>query len=564
MVQRREVDLSALASLSKDVSLVVTSNGVFRYLAPSSQRILGWEPAQLRNQTRSHFVHPDDLPALDRSSDHLASGSVVTTVYRFRQGDDSYVRIEDKAHRVVQGDVELLVSTIRPFAASEMSSIAPTPGALTDPLTGLANRQLLMKKLAMALRLLEHSSNVLAVICVDFDRFKGVNAALGHEIGDGLLLKLAQRIAMQSKPVDTLARTSGDEFVLIAEHLADGVAAAAMCEKILVACRDPFKVDGEQIVGSVSVGMSATADSQYGGEELVREANLALYRAKDLGRNRCEIFNEDLRIRAIGRLGTERMLRSAIAEQRIVVEYQPIIELVGGRVVSAEALVRIRDAQESLLLPGSFLDVAIETGLLPGVDRLVWDQALGQTAEWNSRLGGSGFSGVAINVTPDHLEDPAFVTGLIERLDRHRIPPSSLHVEITEHALLLASGSVMKSLRDLGAAGFKVGLDDFGTGYSSLSYLRQLPIDFVKVDQSFVADLDVERCAIVNAIVELSHALGLVVIAEGVETAAQLQLLQDLGCDRAQGYLIARPGPPQVIDALVYAGSNHHLVETSR
>jgi diguanylate cyclase (GGDEF)-like protein len=509
-------------------------------------------------------VHPDDLPALNRSWDHLAPGSVVTMIYRFRQLDDSYVSIEDKTRRIVDGDSVMLVSSLRSLDGSEMSPVRPQPGSLTDPLTGLANRQMLMKRLAMALRLLEYGIGVVAVIFVDFDRFGAVNIALGNDVGDGLLVKLASRISALTEPIHTLGRTGGDEFVLIAEEMADEDAAIALCETILDACREPFRVEGEEIIGSVSLGMSATADSQYGSQELIREANLALYRAKDLGRNRLELFNEDLRIRAIGRLGTERMLRSAITEHRVVVEYQPIIELTSGSVVSAEALVRIRDAQQSLLLPASFLEVAIETGLIAGVDRLVLDQALAQAAEWNSRLAVSGFTGVAINVTPDHFEDPRFVDKMIERLVRHGTPASSLHVEITEHALVQASDSVMSSLRDLRAAGIQVGLDDFGTGYSSLSYLRSLPVDFVKIDRSFLADLDSERSAIVSAIVELSHVLGLTVVAEGVETTDQLRLLEMLGCDRAQGYLFARSGPPQMVDALVFAGSDHRFLELSR
>jgi len=543
---------------------VVSPDGVYRYLAQSSRQVLGWDPSELLDRTRAQFVHPDDRPALNRSWDRFAPGSVVTTIYRFRRSDGSYVSIEDKARRIVDGDSVMLVSSLRSLAESEMSPVRAEPGSLTDRLTGLANRQMLMKRLAMALRLLEYGTGVVAVIFVDFDRFGAVNIALGNDVGDGLLVTLANRISMLAEPTHTLGRTGGDEFVLIAEEMADEEAAIALCETILDACREPFRVEGEEIIGSVSLGMSATADSQYGAQELIREANLALYRAKDLGRNRLELFNEDLRIRAIGRLGTERMLRSAIAEQRVVVEYQPIIELTSGSVVSAEALVRIRDAQQSLLLPASFLEVAIETGLIAGMDRLVLELALAQAAEWNSRLADSGFMGVAINVTPDHLEDPRFVDRMIERLVRHGTPASSLHVEITEHALVQASDSVMASLRDLRDAGVQVGLDDFGTGYSSLSYLRSLPVDFVKIDRSFLADLDSERSAIVSAIVELSHVLGLKVIAEGVETTDQLRLLEMLGCDRAQGYLFARSGPPQMVDALVFAGSDHRFLELSR
>jgi EAL domain-containing protein (putative c-di-GMP-specific phosphodiesterase class I) len=254
----------------------------------------------------------------------------------------------------------------------------------------------------------------------------------------------------------------------------------------------------------------------------------------------------------------EMLLRGAISDRRIVVEYQPIVEIETGRVRYAEALVRLRDKEHALLLPGSFLGVAAEVGLLVALDRLVIERAVKQAAEWREGLAASGFGGVSINLTSAHLTTDGFERWMIGLLEKNKLPADYLHAEITEHELVEATEPVLQCLNALRNAGIRVGLDDFGTGYSSLSSLSHLPVDFVKIDRSFVDSLDTdpEDTAIVTAIIEMSGRLELDLVAEGVETTTQLQLLHSLGVKLAQGYLFAPPGPAQMVDALVFAGSD--------
>lgn len=287
-----------------------------------------------------------------------------------------------------------------------------------------------------------------------------------------------------------------------------------------------------------------------------KKPDLALYHAKDRGRDRTEVFDEDLRTTAVGRLGTERMLRRAIGEHRIRVYYQPIIDLRSGGVVSFEALVRILDAEQQILEPAVFLEVAEETGLLLTIDEWVFAESLQEMSGWCDRLGKEHCPGLSLNVTSRRVAESSFHQAVIAALDSRGLPRDKLHVEVTEQVLMEASNSAMTGLRVLRDAGIKVGLDDFGTGFSSLAYLRQFPPDFVKIDRSFVHELvhGAGENAIVAAIVDLSHALGLKVVAEGVETPEQLDSLTSLDCDQVQGFLFARPGEAGAVDELITAG----------
>ncbi|MFZ0666559.1 MAG: bifunctional diguanylate cyclase/phosphodiesterase, partial [Acidimicrobiales bacterium] len=385
---------------------------------------------------------------------------------------------------------------------------------------------------------------------------KVVNDSLGHSVGDAVLAQMAERLLHHLRPADTLARLGGDEFVIVAEGLANEQGAIDLSNRIIEAGRKPFRLGDEEFICTVSVGVACTLDSQNGAGELLGQADLALYRAKDRGRDRAELFDEELRTRAVGRLAIERVLRGALDNHGLIIQYQPIVDLRSQHVVGAEALLRVSDPERGLLQPDAFLEVAEETGLLISMDEQVLADAVHQVDGWHTRLRGSDFVEVAINVTARHLADIGFQRSIIERLDDYSVDHHDLQIEVTERVLLEASNSAITGLRALRDAGVQVGLDDFGTGYSSLAYLRQFPLDFVKIDRSFISDVErsEDQRAIIAAIIGLSHALHLIVIAEGIETPGQLGILEDLECDRAQGFLFSESIAPHALDELVMAG----------
>ena len=536
---------------------VATAEGVYRYVSPASRRLFQWDPAELGGHHQEQFAHPDDVESMRvaaRSS--LQSDGFFTMTYRFRCGDDSYRWIEATYHRVEAGGETFVVGSVRDIAKRKEADVRLQHQASTDPLTGVANRTVLMDRLQHALHRLGRSPGVLAVLFLDLDRFKVINDSLGHRVGDGVLTSMAERLQQFIRPADTLARLGGDEFVIVAEDLIDEHAAVALGERIAAAGRAPFKIGVEEFVCTVSVGIATTADAHHVPESLLQEADLALYRAKDRGRDRAEVFDEDLRTTAVGRLGTERMLRRAIDEGRLRVQYQPIIDLRSGHVVSVEALVRIFDPELGVLEPDSFLTVAEETGLLATMDEWVFTEALREVTRWCDRLGRGHCPRLNLNVTSRRVADATFYDAVVGALDSMGLSRNSMQVEVTERVLMEASNSALAALQALRDGGIKVGLDDFGTGFSSLSYLRQFPLDFVKIDKSFVQGLahGSGEDAIVNAIIGLSHAFGLEVVAEGVETPGQLDYLSELGCDQAQGFLLARPGAPGAVEELVMSG----------
>jgi len=540
-----------------EVTTVCSADGTYLYLSASVGPILGWSQADLVGRSADDFVHPEDLPVarMGRLA-ALRSQVGVVTASRFLCQDGGYLWTESATRQARDprrpGQV-VLITSVRDIADRKLVEARLERLAMTDPLTGIANRTVLMDRLTQALKRMQRHKSVLAVLFLDLDRFKVINDSLGHKLGDQLLMKVAERAVGTLRSSDTLARVGGDEFVVLAEGLADVAEAIHLAQRICASIQEPFDLDGEAIVCTVSAGIATTIDSRHSPEGLLQEADLALYRAKDRGRNRAEVFDEELRTTAIGRLGIEQMLRQAIDENRLRVHYQPVIDLTTGHVVSAEALVRIHGA-DRLIMPDEFINVAEETGLLVAIDEWVLGRAVEQAAEWQRDLPSTDFRGIAINITGRHLSDSHFAQVLADSLTDNALPTGALSIEVTERVLMEASNSAMNGLRTIRALGIGIGLDDFGTGYSSLAYLRQFPLDFVKIDQSFVRELGELKpeVAIVTAIIQLAHALQLSVVAEGIETDEQLRILRDLGCDRGQGFLFGHAAEPASINALVH------------
>jgi diguanylate cyclase (GGDEF)-like protein len=476
--------------------------------------------------------------------------------FRFRCRDDTHLWTEGLLREIPdprRRDERLLVTTMRDIADRKRLEVSLQRQAMTDPLTGVANRTVFMDRLELALRRLERAGTAVAIVYLDLDRFKVINDSLGHTLGDRLLVKVAERAAACIRPADTLARIGGDEFVILAEGLASLDEAIRLSARLHLAMEAPFDLDGELVTCTTSAGVATTTDSRHGAIALLHEADLALYRAKDRGRNRTEVFDDDLRASTRGRADVEHMIRAAMGEGRLRVHYQPIVDLELDRVVRAEALLRIEHEGE-LILPGVFMTVAEETGLVLEIDEHVLGHAAAQAAHWARALHADHFQGVAVNVTVRHLADPRFLMALADVLESNRLQPGALAIEITERVLLEGSTAAIDCLRTIRRLGVPVGLDDFGTGYSSLAHLRQLPLDYLKVDHALVHGLRdgaSEDRRFVAAIIDLAHALGLWVVAEGVETDEQLAALIDLGCDQAQGFVFGRAVPPDTITELV-------------
>ena len=418
-----------------------------------------------------------------------------------------------------------------------------------DPLTGLPNRTLFGELLEHSLRRAQRSGSGVGVLFLDLDRFKVVNDSLGHDAGDELLAALGERLSGVLRPGDVVARFGGDEFTVLCEDLEPGVAdrqAIGVAERLIDALRDPFQIGSEEQFVSASVGIAISIAGRERPEALLRDADSAMYRAKERGKGRCEVFDEQMRERARHRHETENALHRAVARGEFRVFYQPVISLLDGACIGVEALARWQHPDRGLLTPADFLVSAEETGLVVPIGAWVLEEACTRAVEWRRALSSPEQFRLSVNLSGRqlvHAELADLVAGVLEQAG---LRPDALCIEITETVLVEDIEAGVAAVKALKALGVRVSIDDFGTGYSALGYLRQFPVDDVKIDRTFVARLgtDPEDAAIVAAVVSLGHALGVTVTGEGVETPAQLQILRDLGVDAAQGYLFAPPQPP--------------------
>ncbi|MEY2588900.1 MAG: hypothetical protein QOJ67_884 [Acidimicrobiaceae bacterium] len=417
--------------------------------------------------------------------------------------------------------------------------------ALHDELTHLPNRTLFINRLEHALERAGREQTLTAVMFIDLDRFKWVNDSLGHDAGDQMLGAVAGRLAHTVRPGDTVARLGGDEFVILCEGLSTAKEAHDLAARLRQALLPAFVFDGRDVRLTMSIGL-AIAGGDAGdetAETLVRDADLAMYRAKELGRDRVELFDNQLRQHAAAKFETETALRRAVSQREFVVHYQPLVDLKQRKVVGVEALVRWNDPERGLLSPDKFIPIAEDTGLIGPVGNIVLTDACRQVAEWNQDRGELDQLTVSVNLSARQLDLTELAESVTEALTVTGLDPVLLWLEITETTLMKDAPSTLEALYALKALGVTLVVDDFGTGYSSLLYLRRFPVDVLKVDQSFVAGLgdSAEDTAIVVGVVRLAQALGLSAVAEGVETPEQLEQLALLGCELAQGFFWSPP-----------------------
>ncbi|HET9769258.1 MAG TPA: EAL domain-containing protein [Acidimicrobiia bacterium] len=430
-----------------------------------------------------------------------------------------------------------------------------------DGLTGLPNRMLFFDRLSRALAHARRNDLPVAVMFVDLDRFKEVNDSLGHAAGDSLLCHAAARMRACVRDEDTVARLGGDEFGLLLPHVSGIDGAVAVARRVLAAFAEPVELAGQPVVVSPSIGISLFPQDGADAEAIVEGADAAMYRAKERGRNTFEIFSPALRSEALERLALEVALRRALEVGELVLHYQPKVDLKTGRITGAEALVRWNHPERGLLMPGAFVPLAEQTGLVVALGEFVIAAACEQLAAW--RAAGMPELTVAVNVSACQLRQ-----GLADYVTRALrlacIPGRALELELTESALLESLEVTVEQIQELRAHGVTCSIDDFGTGYCGLSYLNRLPIDALKIDRSFITELSGGSDTIVTAVISLGHSLGLKVIAEGVETADQLAYLASRGCDEMQGFLFSRPVPADEFAALVRSASGLEMLEQPR
>jgi diguanylate cyclase (GGDEF)-like protein len=411
--------------------------------------------------------------------------------------------------------------------------------ALHDALTGLPNRVLFLDRLEHALALARRTGDPLAVLFLDLDQFKRINDSLGHLAGDTLLCETSRRLRDVVRSTDTVARLSGDEFAVLAPGM-DSAGGLELADRIRAGLSTPVVLDEHEHVITHSVGIAIGWPPNASSQGLLRDADAAMFHAKARGRDRAELFDTELRAQAVQRLEGERELRRALAEDELCVCYQPVVSLEMGEVVAAEALVRWKHPERGLIAAEEFIRLAEDTRLIIPLGEYVLRQAARHARHWHAMV--PGFR-VAVNLSNHELNHPELIDGILDVLVEEDCPSSALGIEITERLLLEGGRRPEHILRALQAGGIRVALDDFGTGYSSLAYLRRLPLDDLKIAREFVSDIttSAQAAAIVRSIQQLGEALGLGVIAEGVETDRQAEVLRDGGCKRAQGYLFSRP-----------------------
>jgi diguanylate cyclase (GGDEF)-like protein len=434
--------------------------------------------------------------------------------------------------------------------------------AFHDPLTGLPNRAFFMDTLGRVLRRALRTEETSAVLFLDLDRFKIINDSLGHETGDQLLVEASRRLKNCLRPGDLAARFGGDEFTVLLEHVDSITDATHVAERIAEVLSTPFDLGGHEMYTTTSVGIVLSNKGGDRAEDLLRDADVAMYRAKSKGRARYEIFDSEMSAQAFERLRIEIDLRHALKRDQLRLFYQPLVELSSGRIVGAEALVRWQHPERGLVFPGDFIELAEESGIIFALGGWVLRHACEQAREWSAKY----FSQpeqkfhVSVNISPKQFHGINLAEEVGRILNESALEPARLNLEITESVMLSGGSLVLKVLSSLRKLGVRLSIDDFGTGFSSLAYLKQFPLDTLKIDRSFISgpddapDEQSQNMAIVQAVYGLGLALGMNVVAEGVETSEQLESLRSLGCDIGQGYFFARPLPPNEFEELLKSG----------
>ena len=556
--RRGEQRLHALVRHSSDVVAVVDPSSRVRWLAESVRGMLGYEPDALVGRLLAELVHPDDVdglaPFLQDATE--LEGDVTMLSVRLRAADGAYRHLELVAdNRLSDPLIDGILLNMRDVSERLALLEQLRYQAFHDGLTGLPNRALFEDRLRRGLVRLRRSGGLAAVMFVDLDDFKTVNDGLGHAAGDELLQATGRRLQDALRAQDTAARLGGDEFAVLLEDLVDEAEALAIAERVRHALEPPLTIAGHLVMPSASIGV-AWPGPQDTADELLRNADVAMYAAKDRGKAQVACFEEAMRLQIVERVELTAELGTALARDELVLDYQPLVALRDGTIAGFEALIRWEHPTRGRLAPDRFIALAESTGLIVPIGEWVVHTACAQLRRWQDEHPSVEDLEIAVNISAHQLTDgnlPAAVRAALLDAD---VAPHQLTLEITESLLVVDGERIQSQLRELKQIGVRLAVDDFGTGYSALSYLRSFPLDVLKIDRSFVAgiDHDPDRARLVRDIVEMAHNLGLTVVTEGIEEAGEAALVRDLQSDYGQGYWFSRPVDPAAIGRMLSGG----------
>ncbi|HEY9443518.1 MAG TPA: EAL domain-containing protein [Gemmatimonadales bacterium] len=554
--RQNEARFRSLVQHSSDVIMVTRPNGTMRFVSPSASRVFGYEPAALLGRPLATLLHPADRDrATQLFAEVVAGPGVIGPVeWRFRQADGSWLHAEILATNLL-GDptVRGIVLNTRDVSERKRLEEQLTHQAFHDPLTGLANRALFRDRVSHALALAQRQGHPITVLFLDLDDFKRVNDSLGHAEGDRLLIAAAERFQSCARAADTVSRLGGDEFAILIEHVAGSDGRPELLQRLEEAMTYPFALSGNQVQVSASIGV-ATASPGDTADDLLRNADVAMYAAKRRGKGRSETYELRMYADVRERLEMEAALRTALETNQLSLHFQPIVSLKTGALYGVEALVRWDHPTRGHLLPQSFITLAEETGLIVPLGAWVLTEACRQVQEWRALFPETPLC-VSVNISGRQLQAGGVTGALREALAATGASADGVVLEITESVLMQQTDTVQERLWELKSLGVRLAIDDFGTGYSSLSYLQRFPIDILKIAKPFVDDVGsgTEKSALARAIVGLGETLKLRTIAEGIERGDQRAALLELGCDLGQGHYFSRALPPDGIARLLTA-----------
>jgi diguanylate cyclase (GGDEF)-like protein/PAS domain S-box-containing protein len=557
-IRDSEERFRSLVQNTSDIITILEADGTVRYISPALERMTGHKPEEQIGTKAFASVHPDDRErALGMFAEVLKKRGLHPPVeFRVPHKDGSWRYLEHVVNNLLD-DPAVRGVVVNSWDVTERKALEEQlrHQALHDPLSGLPNRALFMDRLEHALARANRQGSKVAVIFTDLDNFKVINDSLGHKMGDQLLVAVAERLKDCVRSDDTAARLGGDEFTILVEDVTGVGEAVQVAERIAEILQPPFALEDQEVFATVSIGIALNSTAQEQPADLLRHADLAMYRAKHRGKARYEVFESSMDAKAVERLTLETGLRKALVRQQFRVYYQPIVALDNDKVAGVEALVRWEHPQRGLLLPKEFLPVAEETGLIVRIGQWVLREAGKQARIWQERYPSTPPLTVSVNLSPKQFFHPELVA---EVLGESEIDPTSLQLEITEGAMTTnGTYSADHTLRNLKRIGVQLAIDDFGLGYSSLSYIKRFPVDLLKIDRSFIAGLGQytdgasKDTEIVSAMIDLTHALGLKAVAEGVETSEQLTRLRNMKCDLAQGNYFSEPLPSEALAVIL-------------